>query len=63
MTSSRNEIGSGTTNGGAVDADNATGTSANEIRAEDTTNSLKPPGSARLSINWPTPIPPMVTIM
>ena len=59
----RSEIGSGTTRGGAVDADSDTGTSANEISAEDSTKSLKPPGSAMLSISWPAPIPPIVTIM
>ena len=63
FTSARSEIGSGTTRGGAVDADNDTGTSASEISAEDSTKSLTPPGSARLSISWPAPIPPIVTIM
>ena len=46
-----------------MEADSATGTSATEISAEDTTNSSKLPGSAMFSMSWPAPSPPMVTIM
>ena len=59
----RSPIGSGTANGGALDADSVTGTSDTDTSTEASTNNRNPLSSSMFNMSWPSDSPPIVTIM